>query len=154
MKRDDGKSKNGGFTLLEVLMATIIFAIGLLGVVTMLEVSFSAGTLSSNMTTATELATYMLDRIRQEGMSTTQVFSADATKLQTFNNLDTKNPPSTYTADPGMTAFVAWQPLVQKLPNGRGVVTVQTGPANNNLVTVQVSWANRRGVILTTVLSQ
>lgn len=158
-------SREKGFTLIEALIAIMILAFGLLAVVTMLDVSFSAGSLSKNMTTATELAAYMLDRVRQDTMSTADPVTADDARLQTFTNtagsiiLDTNN--AAPASEPGRSAFLEWQRLFQlsdySLPNGRGVVTITRNDvknANNHTVTVQVTWRGilQRGVVLETTL--
>lgn len=133
---------NSGFTIVEALFAIAIFGFGILSVITMIDVGFNAGTLSRNMTTCTELAAYMMDRIRFDAMSTTDPFSAELTKLSSFA-MDTNS--AAPASAPGSTAFAAWQDLVQKnLKNGRGTVTVaQTDSVSlpkHYTVSVTVSW--------------
>lgn len=161
--KTERRAYNGGFSLLEALFAIVVLMIGVLGVITMLDVSFTAGSASKNMTTATELAQDMLDRIRTEAMSTAQPWAADDTVLQTFTNSATDIVMDTSVAalpagNPALADFNRWKSLVQALPNGRGVVTIQlnAAPGSNHLVTVQISWTGilRRGVVLQTILTR
>lgn len=59
-----------GFTLVEMLMATLILAIGLLGLAALQVASVSQGTTSRQMGTATYIAHGLLDRIQAEGAVT------------------------------------------------------------------------------------
>ena len=153
MDKDCGN--NDGFSLLEGLIAIAIFGFGLLAVVTMLDVGFNAGTLSKNMTTSTELAAFMMDKIRFDAMSTTDPFSADLTKLNSFS-MDTNA--SAPASGPGSAAFTEWQQLVRNnLRNGQGIVTiVRTDPTlpQHYTVTVRVTWnvLLTRGAMLESVI--
>jgi len=146
-----------GFTIPEVLISIAILAFGLLAVMTMIDVTYTWGSFSRNMTNATELAQDILDRIRMESASTAQPFSTDVDKLSTFNNMDTEsgNP----AADPALTAYTRWRPLVRVLPDGRGVVNIilnDPANANNHTVTVRVTWRSvlPRGVEVQTILTR
>ncbi len=162
--RHEYNAHDRGFTIPEVLISIAILAFGLLAVMTMIDVTYSWGTFSRNMTTATELAQDMLDRIHMEAMSTAQPFSTDTNKLSTFDNdgtaaiiMDTAN--GNPAADPALTAFRRWQPLIRALPNGRGVVNVvlnDPANANNHTVTVTVTWRSAlpRGVVVQTILTR
>jgi prepilin-type N-terminal cleavage/methylation domain-containing protein len=167
-----------GFTLLETLISVTILAFGLLAVVTMLDVSLSASTLSRDTTKATELAGWMIDRIHQDTQLATQPYTASIASLLTYDNdatgeikLDTDA-----TADPvnepGRTTLQQWRALLQgaaianyigadqlrgdRLPSGRGEVTIVPYDANhgwNHLVTVTVSWGRGKFVQMNTVLA-
>ena len=153
-----------GFTLIEALVGIMILMFGLLGVITMLDVSYSSGTLSRNMTMATELGTHMLDRIRFDSITVDDPLVADIEKLRSFSNtggsviLDTNN--ANPALEPGLSAFQEWQQLVRtNLPNGRGIVTIvpfDPTRANNHSVSVRITWKGvlTRGVVLETVLAR
>jgi type IV pilus assembly protein PilV len=55
---------DGGFSLLEVLIANVMLAIGLLAIAAMQDVALSRNFESKRMSVATSLATEMMDRIR------------------------------------------------------------------------------------------
>jgi type IV pilus modification protein PilV len=153
-----------GFTLLETLVAVTILAFGLLAIVTMLDVSFSASTLSKNTTKATELAGWMLDRVRQDTSLATQPYTASIISLRTYDNkggamiIDTNvaaDPPN----EPGRTACQQWRSLLtgaaianymgadtmrgDRLPSGQGIMTIipyDVNNAGNHSVMVEVIW--------------
>jgi type IV pilus modification protein PilV len=167
-----------GFTLLETLISVTILAFGLLAVVTMLDVSLSASTLSRDTTKATELAGWMIDRIRQDSSLATQPYTTSIASLRTYDNdastsiiIDT-NTAADPANEPGRTACQQWRALMQgaaianyigvdqlrgdRLPNGRGVVTIVPYDANNggnHSVTVNVSWGMGKTVQMNTVLA-
>lgn len=154
-----------GFTLLETLVAVTILAFGLLALVTMLDVSFSASTLAKNTTKATELAAWMLDRVRQDSSLATQPYTTSIANLRSYDNdatpalvIDT-NIAADPANEPGRTACQEWRALIQgtaianymgantlrgdRLPLGQGVMTVLAYDPNNggnHLVTVSVTW--------------
>ena len=112
------ENRQRGFTLLETLIAVAILAFGLLSVVTMIDVSYSAGSLAKNTTKATELAGWMMDRILQDTSLATQPYTASITSIRTYDNdattavalntdiaLDAVN-------EPGRTALQQWRSLI------------------------------------------
>jgi type IV pilus assembly protein PilV len=58
------RRSEGGFTLIEVLVALVIFAIGLLGIAALHIESLNAGRTALNRTQAVALASDLADRIR------------------------------------------------------------------------------------------
>jgi type IV pilus modification protein PilV len=136
---------SSGFTLIEALISIAIFAFGVLAVVTMLDVGFSAGTLAKNTTTATELAASMMDTIQFSARSLTDPLYSDRARLTSFHNMNTSAAAPVKLPASSPQVFVAWQTLVQQnLPQGRGLVTVvQNADASlqeHYTVTVQVFW--------------
>lgn len=168
-----------GFTLLESLVAIVILAFGLMAVVTMMDVSFSATNLSKSTTKATHLASWMMDRIKQDTSLRTQAYSTDITRLRSFDNdasgtiaVDTSVAMDPAT-EPGRSAVQQWRTLLQggavagyieanrlpgdRLPEAQGRVFItpyKTEHAGNHQVVVQVTWTGilTRGVRLETVL--
>ena len=172
------KRDQRGFTLLEALVGIAILAFGLMAVVTMLDTSVTASSLAKNTTKATHLASWMMDRIRQDTSLTSQVYSTNITSLRSFDNDATANiavdtdvavdPAS----EPGRTAVQQWRSLVQglavagymgasqlpgdRLPRPRGVVTItpyDATRAGNHRVIVRVTWQGvlTRGVTIESV---
>jgi type IV pilus assembly protein PilV len=66
VERSIGQARQGegGFSLLEVLIANVMLAIGLLAIAAMQDVALSRNSNSKQLTVATSLATEMLERIR------------------------------------------------------------------------------------------
>jgi type IV pilus modification protein PilV len=163
-------SDHRGFTLIEALVAITILAFGLLAVVTMLDVSISAGTLAKNTTKATELASWMMDRIRQDSSLATQPYTTSVISLRTYDNdatadliIDT-DIAADPALEPGRTAVQQWRALIQglavpsvpnymganqlrgdRLPQGKGRVIITPYDANkggNHSVEVRVTWSS------------
>ncbi|MEK6744787.1 MAG: type IV pilus modification protein PilV [Nitrospirota bacterium] len=166
------KQRQSGFTLLETLIAISILAFGLLAVVTMIDVSFNAGQLSKNTTKATELAGWMMDRIRQDTSLVSQPYTASIISVRTYDNdattavaLDTDSALDPVN-EPGRAAIQQWRALIQgaavagyigadtlrgdRLPRGRGRVTIvpyDVSKGGNHAVTVLVTWGLPSGII-------
>jgi type IV pilus modification protein PilV len=131
-----------GFSILEGLIAIAIFGVGLLSVITMLDVGFNAGTISKNRTTATQLAATMIDRIRCESTAQNDPLSKDQTLLMSYDHMDTSA--AAPAALPASLAFAEWQQDIQQnLPNGRGSVVINPIAAMplHRVVEVTVSWS-------------
>jgi type IV pilus modification protein PilV len=60
------KTRQNGFTLLEVLFALAIFSIGLLAIIGMTTMTIKSNFMSKNLTTAVHLAQNKLDALRAE----------------------------------------------------------------------------------------
>jgi type IV pilus assembly protein PilV len=135
MKRS-GKNQ-GGFTLVESMLALLLLAIGLLAIAAMQDMAFSRNVDSNELSLVTNLTAEMIERIR-----------FNARNVTAYNNIDTTNV--------GTKPPVATQPMASgdydqwtarlgqvRLANVRGTVTVAaTGPAamSQNQVTVRVTW--------------
>jgi type IV pilus assembly protein PilV len=132
--------RNRGFTLMEILIALLILAIGLLGMAG-LQVTGLRNSMSSGMRTeATFLAEDMADRMRS---------NMDGVTAGSYNALDTASLPT----DPGCIAsgctiselaahdINEWATLVAALPGGRAQVTNAPG---NNVFRIRVMWDDNR----------
>jgi type II secretory pathway pseudopilin PulG len=58
------RRSQGGFTMIEVLIAMVYLTVGLLGIIAMEDVALSRNVDAKRLTIATNLATEMIDRIR------------------------------------------------------------------------------------------
>lgn len=181
MNRTGTERRAGGFTLIEALIAIFILAFGLLAVMTMIDVAFSAGTLSRNTTRATQLAAWMMDRVKQESLNLKQTYTYDASRLRTFDNdatagivcdTDANADP---VAEPGATACREWRSLIRGVdipnylgasqlpgdsppPGFRGIAAISLYDANyasNHHVQVTITWQTllTRGVSIESVLA-
>lgn len=142
----------GGFTLLEAMIALSILSIGLLATAAMQDMALRGNVDANELGFATSLATEMAERIRYNVKNVTA-----------YGGIDTSNsgtrPASTQPMARG--DYDQWQARLAataQLRNARGRVTVTaSGPTNLNqsLVAVQVTWSGKvinHSVTLNTVL--
>ena len=128
--------RQGGFTLIEGMVALIVLSIGLFGIAGMLDMAISRNTDGSQVSVATNMGTEMMERIRFNH------YNAAAYDLIDTTNLSTR-PPATQAM--AMGDYDQWRARLNatNLQNIRGMVTVgNTGPTlmNQSQVVVQVSW--------------
>lgn len=74
-------TSQGGFTLLEVLIAIVVLTFGLLGVAGLMLATVQNSTVAAQRTTATFLAQDMVERVRQN-INATKPLAADGTTVQ------------------------------------------------------------------------
>jgi len=133
--------KQSGFTLLEVLVAVLVLAIGLLGLAGLLASSIRNNQSAYQRTQATWLAYDIVDRMRVNR----------AAALASSNNYNTAlGSPATCVANPTLSGAMAAQDLTGwknqlacALPAGDGSVAVNSA---TRLVTVNVQWNDSRGI--------
>lgn len=133
-----------GFTLIEVLVAAIILAIGILGVASLMLSGVRSDKGAYLRTQASIIAYDMADRIRA---------NRTAANNGNYNNIDTNGTlpvnPNCTTCSPAQIAALdifEWTSHFKnvsglaryraKLPNGRGVVT-----GNGNTFTIAITWS-------------
>ena len=135
-----GGSAEGGFTLLEGMMAAVVLAVGLLALAGMQGISLGRNVDANELTLATNLAADMVERIQ---------FNRRSAII--YNNIDTltaaTNPTSNIMASGD---YIQWQTRLQqsRLPGVQGRVQVtNTGPTNPPLnqsqVVVMVNWQSK-----------
>lgn len=131
--------KQSGFTLLEVLVAVLVLAIGLLGLAGLMASSVRNNHSAYQRTQATWLAYDIVDRMRVNR------------DLALANGYDTTiGSPATCTANPTLSGSMAaqdlagWKNLLAcALPAGDGSVAI----ASDRMVSVTVSWNDSRGTL-------
>ena len=144
---DRGRLIEGGFTLLEVLIALLVLSIGLLGIGKMMMLSARANDSAYMRSQATALAYTMLDAMRSnrvaaisQGYDTGQV--APATQA-----CATTAPGCTSSQVAQNDTFLWNQALARALPNGAGTVVTLTVPdaagALNTSATITVTWSDK-----------
>ncbi len=140
--------QEGGFTLLETLIAMFVFSIGLLGVMSMQVLAVRGNSFGDNNTRANTLCIEMIERI---------VNNAGA--INAYDNLDTRTTggPASGVA---LNDYRDWSQRIQGElgPAGFGTVTIQNNlpEPGANIVNLQVGWsdgANLRSVQMSTVIS-
>lgn len=129
--------KESGFTLLEVLVAVLVLAIGLLGLAGLMASSIRNNQSAYQRTQATWLAYDIVDRMRVNR----------AVALANGYNTALGNP-AVCAANPALAGSVAvrdltgWKTLLAcALPEGDGAVAV----AADRTVTITVQWNDSRG---------
>jgi len=155
------QSRNGGFTLIEVLVAALVLAIGILGLATTMLLGLKSDQSAYFRSQASAIAYDMADRIR---------LNRTAADAGTYNNVDTNG---TIPGDPSCTSssggcssaqqavmdarewmgnFVKVDNAITnfspKLPNGRGVVS--RDGSGRYVITVTWSEADTRNRANTT----
>ena len=144
--------RNGGFTLIEVLIAMLVIVVGLLGVATMQIASFQANQGAYARSQAVYLAQDILDRIRSnpKGFRDTSIYDA----IDTSKDSDIPADPNCVTSTTGCTPLQMAQQDVREwsanfsnvngvdnyrpmLPNGRAQLQ-RLGSAND--FTATISW--------------
>lgn len=131
-----------GFTMVEVLVALVVLAIGLLGIAALYLNSLQAGRTAIYRTQAVNLAADLADRIRSNR-------TALAAYGTLFGDVEVEVPACDTTGgcidtDLAATDLFRWKAtLAQVLPNGQGqvVVTLPVGPGEPANYAVVVSWA-------------
>lgn len=121
-----------GFSLIEVLVAVIIFAVGLLGMLALQTSSTAMGRSANYRLQAFSLAQDMAERIQANA-------TVDAQTVYTAAVLLT---PPDCSANPCSPANIAssdiasWNSLIAALPGGTGTITKQAG----NRLLITIAW--------------
>lgn len=129
---------NHGFSLVEVLIAMVLLAIGLLGVAGMQTMAISGNSFAHTGTVAIQLGEGMVDRIRTNA----------GLNPQRYNGINTATGCSGLVS-PASTDCADWVAAMQRsqLPNPRGViaVTLDTPLQNTATITVTITWGSGTG---------
>ncbi len=144
-----------GFTLIEVLVSTLVLSVGIMGVAAMQMVSFQTNQSAYARSQAIYLAQDMFDRMRANpaGYQTTTVYNS----IDTGEANDLPSSPNCVTSTAGCTPQQMAQQDAREwaqhftniadagdyrptLPGGRGVI-LRT--ASSNIFTATVSWNER-----------
>lgn len=151
LEQDMGRSR--GFTLIEVLVAIIIFSIGMLGLLGLTSNGLMMTYTANYTTTGAQLAYAMADSVRANPVQLASYDDPGDTSTDTCFS-------SGCTADQIVsTSFSQWKDTVaDTLPSGDGVVCRDASPADgdpddwgcdNSAATspyaVKVCWSNRTG---------
>jgi type IV pilus assembly protein PilV len=135
-------NKNAGFTLIEVLIAMVVLAVGLLGLAGLQATSIRNNLSAYNRSQATLLAYDLADRMRANvaGKATyTSILPGTATAKT--NCLPTTMPATGCSpAEMAENDLYQWNITVTTtLPNGAGTVTVNAG-----VYTIGITWDDNR----------
>ncbi len=139
-----------GLSLPEVLLATVIIMVAILGVVGLFPTALQNIQYGGHMSQASSLTQAMIEMIRTEPFGT--VFR--------YDNLDTRNEPPSGLPASVLAHFTQWTNNIAPaspsgaLPQGWGTVQIQEdalGLPDLKQVTVTVGWEERGGQIVTFV---
>lgn len=144
--RQKARKSPAGFTLLEVLIAVVILAIGMLGVAALLLTTQKSNSSSYIKQQAVQSAYDIVDRMRANQMEAT----SGAYNVSDLVTSGAPTPPSAPSADCStaactpaqMATYDTWHWLAKdlvQLPNGCGSIAT-TASGSSTLVTVTVQW--------------
>lgn len=149
MRQNKYIERGSGFALLEVLIALVVLAFGMIGIAGMLLVAHKANSSSYLKQQAVQSAYDIIDRVRVNS-------AAAISGSYDVNNLLTGavSPAAPATISPDCSAVICgvaqlaaydvWYWVardIAQLPNGRGsVVTAAAATGSNTLLTVTVQW--------------
>jgi len=146
-------NKDSGFTLIEVLISTLVLAVGLLGLAGLQAASIKNNLSAYNRSQATQLAYDMADRMRANKNESLDPATGNVIAAGTY--LTVTMAPATAAAQSGCTtttgctgAQMAQNDLFQwnaaltgTLPSGTGTITVV---AATRVFTITVNWDDNR----------
>ena len=146
---------HSGFTLLEVLIAMLLLAIGLLGLAALQTVSIRNNLAAYNHGQATQLLYDMSDRIRAnvgahpwDANSITVVSSYRIADTSTLGTTPTScTPPAGCTrTQVASNDLIEWNNAIfATLPKGRGIITASTNPVTDSTIfTLSITWDDDR----------
>jgi len=134
------RDTSAGFTMVEVLVALVVLAIGLLGIAGLLLTSLQSGRTATYRTQAVNLAADLADRIRMNRTATGGYGTLFDDAVIMVPACDTTGGCSD--AELAATDLSRWKAtLAQLLPNGQGQVVVTpplgTGEPDNYVISVR-----------------
>lgn len=131
--------KQSGFTLLEILVAMLVLAIGLLGLAGLMTSSMRNNLSASHRTQATWAAYDIVDRMRANRANA--VAGGYVTAMAAAA---TCSPAATSTTATPAQDIAAWKnQLACVLPAGNGSIAINTG---TRVATIVVQWNDSRGL--------
>lgn len=130
-----GDHRQGGMTLVEVLVALVVLSIGLLGIAALQTTGLRATQTAGARTHATMLAYDIIDRMRA---NRSEALLGVYLTTTADDYIDT----ATIPAGTAGVDLAAWKARLREiLPEGRGAITVDAG--DPSIVTVTVEWLDR-----------
>jgi len=141
--RHAGWPRQGGFTLLEVLIALLVLSIGLLGIGKLMMLSARANDSAYMRSQATALAYTILDAMRANRQAAI-VQGYDAAMGVFPGPVVCTVPAPCNSGQQAQNDLNLWgTSLAAALPLGQGSVATLTAGANNVTATVTVQWADK-----------
>lgn len=136
------------FSLIEAMVALIVFAIGMIGIAHMLLMSHQSNASSYMRQQAVQSAYNIIDRIRANRKTALNgnytVSNLVSNGAPTIPNAPTTNCASSPCSTTQLAAYDTWDWLANnltKLPNGCGSIAT-TASGSNTLITVTIQWSD------------
>jgi type IV pilus assembly protein PilV len=146
-------NKSNGFTLIEVLIATLVLAVGLLGLLGLQAASIKNNLSAYNRSQATQLAYDMADRMRANKNESLDPTSSKVIATSTYLTMALKDAVDQKDcakmtgctgAQMAQNDLFQWRTaLTNTLPLGTGTITVD---AATRVFTITVNWDDSRHV--------
>lgn len=138
--RRPGAARSAGFSMMEVLIALVVLALGLLGFALLQTMNLRYTQSANYRTQATNLAYDLLDQMRANNLTAAQY--AGATFVAgTVSGLDCTRPTATITI---AQSIDRWQCQVVEALGEEATATV-TYTAGTGITNVQIAWGERVG---------
>lgn len=128
------RATHGGFTLLEVLIAMLIFTFGMLGLAALQTFSVKANQSANFRSQATALAGTLLDNIRANRSNISDYYSNAYTTVDCDTAADDTDPA------PALDLAMWRRQLACELPQGQGAIA----PISTTEVAVCIRWSDSR----------
>lgn len=126
-----------GMTMIELLVALVIFSFGMLGLAGLQTRTISLNQSGLYRSQATALAADILDQMRS---------SIPTARSGSWNTTVDKDSKSYSGTDFISVSLAEWKKRVELLPDGKAEVTVATSSSGvSNLVTIKIQWDDSRG---------
>jgi type IV pilus assembly protein PilV len=126
--------KTAGFTLIEVLIAMLVLAVGLLGLAALQATSLKNNQSAYNRSQATQLAYDMADRIRANNTATALAVYTTILPSAATTQADCTSVSTTCTAaDMATNDLKEWDTTLKTLPSGEGIVCFDSTPNTSGL---------------------
>jgi len=138
--------EEGGFTLIETMLATLLVTVGMIALAGMIEMSLGRNLDANEISLATNLTVDMMERIQFNRKNVTAYNGALNNGIDTLNAAT--KPPTTQPMARGDYEQWSARLTASGLPNIQGTVTVTTvgptnPPLNQSQVTVRVRWTGK-----------
>ena len=129
-------NKNAGFTLIEVLIAMVVLAIGLLGLAGLQVTSLKNNQSAYNLSQATQLAYDLADRMRANVAGAATYTTGTAATIANCKNTTGCSP-----TEMAVNDLFEWNSAISAaLPNGgTGTITISDG-----VYSITISWTENR----------
>jgi type IV pilus assembly protein PilV len=132
---------SGGFTLVEVLIALVVLAIGMLGIAALLLNGLQSSRIASLRTQAVLLAADMGDRIRANRTGGASYALAQGTTLSTPGKACTSAGQCVASEIAAVDLYAWQQSVLRALPGATTAITVApVGALSSNVYTITISW--------------